>query len=285
MKSMFPKARRASSIAMLVTSLLVAAPQVADATCGYLSDSFKFSFLKFDKCKLSITAWVCWDGSRVTIARPVSIHPRCNTLAQIDGWHWAKPRERKYWIKSPTHGSKWGRAFHVAGFFSTGSCPVKISWSGGGFTVDLLNACRFWHFDEAKMAIYGNGAHVGNLRIPSGYESTLRSHPPAASCGDGAVNQAHEECDSTGEVCAGDDMVCSTACTCECGDCDDGNPCTVDWCSKDTGCVHDLDAACLAPIMSLLTDESCGDGVLDAGEECDDGNRDEGDGCSAACTR
>lgn len=30
-------------------------------------------------------------------------------------------------------------------------------------------------------------------------------------------------------------------------------------------------------------DDSCGDGVLDAGEQCDDGNREDWDGCSATC--
>jgi cysteine-rich repeat protein len=50
--------------------------------------------------------------------------------------------------------------------------------------------------------------------------------------------------------------------------CDDGNRASGDGCSAD-----------------CLSDESCGNGVLDAaaGEVCDDGNRRSGDGCSADC--
>ena len=32
-----------------------------------------------------------------------------------------------------------------------------------------------------------------------------------------------------------------------------------------------------------LTNASCGDGVVQAGEQCDDGNATSGDGCSSSC--
>jgi cysteine-rich repeat protein len=35
--------------------------------------------------------------------------------------------------------------------------------------------------------------------------------------------------------------------------------------------------------VSLLLDDACGDGVVDAGEECDDGNTTSDDGCSSDC--
>jgi cysteine-rich repeat protein len=91
-------------------------------------------------------------------------------------------------------------------------------------------------------------------------------------CGDGFIDR-NEDCDD-GVQSATCDMNCTFA---ECGDthtntaageqCDDGNALLGDGCSI------------------TCRFEGCGDGVVDdsAGEECDDGNRVSGDGCSADC--
>jgi cysteine-rich repeat protein len=104
--------------------------------------------------------------------------------------------------------------------------------------------------------------------------------PPAAVCGNGAV-ETGEECDD-GNTAPGDG--CDASCDREpppnCGDgnvdyadgeeCDDGNTAPGDGC----------DDTCAIEVAA-----TCGNGALDlaAGEECDDGNIAPGDGCSASC--
>lgn len=94
-----------------------------------------------------------------------------------------------------------------------------------------------------------------------------------ASCGDGAVNQASEQCDDDNNTA---DDGCSATCQIEpvvCGDsdvdapetCDDGNTVGGDGCS---------------PTCRL---EGCGNGTTDSGEGCDDGNTVSNDGCSSVC--
>lgn len=94
-----------------------------------------------------------------------------------------------------------------------------------------------------------------------------------AVCGDGARNQASEQCDD-GNTAVDDG--CSDTCQIEavvCGDgdvdapetCDDGNVVGGDNCS----------ATCAL--------EGCGNGTPDVGEECDDGNNTNNDACSATC--
>ncbi len=96
-----------------------------------------------------------------------------------------------------------------------------------------------------------------------------------ASCGDGGVDTG-ELCDDGYENSDEIPNVCRTDCTPpRCGDqvtdpavgetCDDGNSEPGDGCNPD--CVV----------------EFCGNGVLDPGETCDDGNFHSGDGCSADC--
>lgn len=53
--------------------------------------------------------------------------------------------------------------------------------------------------------------------------------------------------------------------------CNDGDECTADSCNPETGCEHELVIPC------------CGNGLKDDGEACDDGNNENGDGCSADC--
>ncbi|MFO0616165.1 MAG: DUF4215 domain-containing protein [Polyangiaceae bacterium] len=93
-------------------------------------------------------------------------------------------------------------------------------------------------------------------------------------CGNGEVEGA-ETCDDGNNV-SGDG--CSSDCFSNetCGNgyvdvkngeaCDDGNTTDGDGCSAD----------CALP--------TCGDGVVDPGETCDDGNKTSGDGCNATCT-
>lgn len=84
---------------------------------------------------------------------------------------------------------------------------------------------------------------------------------PAATCGDGIVNQASEECDDGADN--EDDAAASWALV-------QGDLVTV-HCS--TTC-----------ISYQVINDYCGDGVLQDGfEECDDGNIDSGDGCSDVC--
>jgi cysteine-rich repeat protein len=96
-------------------------------------------------------------------------------------------------------------------------------------------------------------------------------------CGDGVVN-GEEACDDGAENSDTQPDACRTDCRDpSCGDevvdsgeqCDDGNNAGGDGCSAD-----------------CLSDEQCGNGVVDAslGEECDDGNVDGGDGCGPQCT-
>ena len=93
------------------------------------------------------------------------------------------------------------------------------------------------------------------------------------SCGNGIVDVA-ETCDDS-NIAGGDG--CSASCQSEvCGNgtvdpgelCDDGNTLAGDGCSA-----------------NCLSDESCGNGLLDsaAGEACDDGNTVDGDGCQSNC--
>lgn len=123
----------------------------------------------------------------------------------------------------------------------------------------------------------------------------------AASCGDGILQTASEDCDD-GNKLSGDG--CSATCKVEdgfecitnskksqckeiCGDginlghfgCDDGNKIGGDGCSSTCFVEAGWDCGsgkCL-PI--------CGDGINTGGlNECDDGNLSDGDGCSSQCT-
>ncbi|MBI5488139.1 MAG: hypothetical protein HY905_12470 [Deltaproteobacteria bacterium] len=96
----------------------------------------------------------------------------------------------------------------------------------------------------------------------------------AASCGDGFVHAAAEECDDGAANSDTEPDACRTDCRpARCGDaavdtgegCDDGN--TID----DDGCTN----ACALP--------SCGDGLVQPGEDCDDANADDTDACLSTC--
>ena len=102
-------------------------------------------------------------------------------------------------------------------------------------------------------------------------EADVCVSPPAASCGDGTVDEG-EECDDGNDVDT--DACLSTCVNAVCGDgetqarvegCDDGNTDDGDGCS------------------STCVLESCGDGVIQGAEECDDGNDDETDACLSTC--
>ena len=104
----------------------------------------------------------------------------------------------------------------------------------------------------------------------------------------------------TGQPCEGVQVApCSNQPLCDQGtclaptqkDCDDGNPCTLDKCNAQTGCVY-LEVpdntvcadgkTCVAGLCGAAP--TCGDGLLNqAFEQCDDGNKADGDGCSKSC--
>lgn len=65
--------------------------------------------------------------------------------------------------------------------------------------------------------------------------------------------------------------------------CDDSDPCTTNDICVTGSCRGTFGSVCLAPILSILLDGDCGDGVLDSGEQCDDGNNVSGDCCSSTC--
>ena len=128
-------------------------------------------------------------------------------------------------------------------------------------------------------------------------------------CGDGVLDASNNEVCDDGNTMDGDG--CSALCDSDetCGNgfldvtvgeaCDDGNTVDGDGCQGncalpacgdgildpmevcDDGNTNDGDG-CSATCMS---DETCGNGVMDAvnGEVCDDGNTTDGDGCSADC--
>ena len=149
------------------------------------------------------------------------------------------------------------------------------------------------------------------------------SCPVDCGCGNGVLN-AGEQCDGSqlgSASCeelgyAGGTLGCRSNCffdvsACQdagrCGDgvqapgeaCDDGNNVSGDGCSAD--CMSD--ETCGNGVLDVASGEqcddgnqmdgdgcqsdcavpTCGDGVLDSGEACDDGNQVDGDGCSAAC--
>ncbi|MDI1447487.1 DUF4215 domain-containing protein [Polyangium sp. 6x1] len=115
----------------------------------------------------------------------------------------------------------------------------------------------------------GEACDDGNTTSGDGCQATCA----LPSCGDGVLD-AGEICDD-GNTIGGDG--CSASCGSNevCGNgtidmaageaCDDGNTVDGDGCQ----------AHCALP--------SCGDGILDAGEVCDDGNSTSGDGCNATC--
>ena len=101
-------------------------------------------------------------------------------------------------------------------------------------------------------------------------------------CGDGKLDEGHEECDEGVNVSSygyNRTARCSPECkwTHYCGDknvdtlygeqCDDGNEVSGDGC--EANCTHRT---------------GCGNDNLEAGEQCDDGNTKSGDGCSEFCT-
>ncbi len=100
-------------------------------------------------------------------------------------------------------------------------------------------------------------------------------------CGNGVLEPG-EQCDhelddtSGGETDEGGEDA-QRCVACELVECDEGQiPIPVALCDE---VAEDARDACLAQ----CTTESCGDGLLDAGEECDDGNQANDDACTNAC--
>ncbi len=115
----------------------------------------------------------------------------------------------------------------------------------------------------------------------------------AGTCSDGNACTTGDSCQDA--VCVPSGMV----------DCDDLDPCTIDSCLTETGCLYtalpdaDGDGICDAtdncpavrnPVQADMDGDGdgdgcdpCANGLLDSGQ-CDDGNSDSGDGCAEDCT-
>lgn len=118
---------------------------------------------------------------------------------------------------------------------------------------------------------YAHGRAFGNIVSVCGESS--------ATCGDGVVFGACEQCDDGPANSDTEPDACRTSCTsASCGDgvvdtgeeCDDGNRAACDGC----------DQVCRSEVGG-----TCGDGIVlgSCGEQCDHGNVVAGDGCSALC--
>jgi len=121
---------------------------------------------------------------------------------------------------------------------------------------------------------YDNFDFITNPKVKQTYYC-IAFNVRQAVCGDGIVDENHQEQCDDGNMIDGDG--CSASCTTEyCGDaidnngdteeCDDGNITDDDLCNNQCQ---------LNPV--------CGNDILEGEEECDDGNITDGDGCSASC--
>ena len=119
---------------------------------------------------------------------------------------------------------------------------------------------------------------------------------PANVCGNGTV-ETGETCDD-GNTVGGDGCEATCSITVVCGNgivqgsesCDDGNLTNGDGCESTCrltdGEMCTMPGQCDSGICDAGVCEpanSCGNGVLEAGEICDDGNTTNGDGCEASC--
>ena len=174
----------------------------------------------------------------------------------------------------------------------TGGDTCSQGWCLGDVvsTCDDDNLCTTDSCDPASGCVFldntapcddGNACTVGDLC--AGGQCASGS---VADCDDGNVcttDTCHElvGCSHTpntafcddGDACTSGDICADTVC--QPGVpvlCDDDDPCTVDSCDPENGCVFAPFAPC------------CGNGETEPGEECDDGNDDPSDDCGNDCT-
>ncbi|MBR58282.1 MAG: hypothetical protein CMH54_09700 [Myxococcales bacterium] len=88
---------------------------------------------------------------------------------------------------------------------------------------------------------------------------------------DGCIYTFHAQICDDGDACTQNDGCVEGECTGEALECDDNNTCTVDSCDPSTGCT-------IEPIESC-----CGNQEVEGDEVCDDGNQVDFDGCAADC--
>ncbi len=149
---------------------------------------------------------------------------------------------------------------------------------------EIINLCLCGNGDLDS----GEECDDGNNEDGDGCSATCTLEP---TCGDGEVNQQHEECDleyDNGLVCeAGYGETC-TYCTFDCTEEEIAGPfCGDEIKNGDEECDTEdgVEEHQTCSQECLIVDfEDCGDGDLDPGEECDDGNNEDDDGCSASCT-
>ncbi len=129
----------------------------------------------------------------------------------------------------------------------------------------------------------GEECEDGNTKNNDGCSSVCKLEPgPPTRCGDHIITHG-EECDD-GNLINGDG--CSATCRLEgtgAPVCGNGKLEYGEFC--DAGALNGKPGVnCTAQCAQVSPYESCGDGVVTAGEECDDGNVRGGDGCSSKCT-
>ena len=173
-------------------------------------------------------------------------------------------------------------------------CDDGNTTNGDGCTEDcLLESCGNAQLDA------GEGCDDGNSDDTDACPRTCRP----AICGDTFVQAGVEQCDD-GNTVAGDG--CSPTCQVEeCGNgvldvgegCDDNNTDNTDSCANcqpatcGDGFVHNGVEQCDdgntvggdGCSANSLSNETCGNNIIDAGEVCDDGNQIDTDGCPTTC--
>ncbi|MFW2389296.1 MAG: hypothetical protein ACN4G0_13230, partial [Polyangiales bacterium] len=149
----------------------------------------------------------------------------------------------------------------------------------------------------------GESCDDGNVTSGDGCSATcfIDNLPNGSNCTvNGAAACASGVCDAseTPDACEPSN-VCGNGLG-ETGEaCDDGNVTSGDGCSatcfidalpNGSDCTNGGDAACASGLCDTTetpdrceAPDSCGNGVVEAGETCDDGNVTSGDGCSATC--
>ncbi|MFK7988571.1 MAG: FG-GAP-like repeat-containing protein [Sandaracinaceae bacterium] len=200
----------------------------------------------------------------------------------------------------------------TAGDGCSATCTVETASTCGDGTLDPGEGCDDGNTTDSDgctacvLDTCGDGNTDTGEECDDGNDNDADACPSIcriAACGDTFVQAGVEECDD-GARAAGDG--CSPSCQLEiCGNgvmdpgeaCDDGNTNDTDACAScafavcgdgfrragveacDDGNTTGGDG-CSA---DCLSNEGCGNGVMDPGETCDDGNDNDNDACPASC--
>jgi cysteine-rich repeat protein len=152
------------------------------------------------------------------------------------------------------------------------ACRVSLAACVGVVFIAVMTGCGD---DATDRPLCGDGVVATGEQCdpPDGASCSTNCQFIAGECGDGTVDP-DEFCDdgntTSGDGCRGD---CLSDETC-------GNG-TVDWVAGEQ-CDPPDDVYCDSECQPIVN-PACGDGNEDPGEVCDDGNHIDGDGCSADC--